>query len=114
MTDEEMLAMASAFDVVPYAPYHPAPLRLQHVQVVRRSFGNNPEAWAITQGSNVCLTNDNYWEYEPSPSSRDEEWYFRTRWPSARLAIAFAKKHLEMYPTGYRVDYDDRPEDRGP
>lgn len=35
--------------------------------------------WAIRKGGN-CLNRSGQWEWEPSPSSRDEAFFFRCRW----------------------------------
>lgn len=47
--------------------------------------------WAIRQGGN-CLGRQGEWEYEPSPSSRDEEFFQRCRFGSAEAAVACWRK----------------------
>lgn len=37
------------------------------------------DTWAVRKGG-MCLTNEDEWIWEPQPSSRDEEFYERTRW----------------------------------
>lgn len=98
-----LLKMASAFDVVPPDQARP-PLRLHLVQVERRSYPPHEESWAITSGSRSCLTKDGDWEVEPPPSSRDEAWLKRARWPNASEAIKFARDHLKKYPTGFQEE----------
>jgi hypothetical protein len=44
------------------------------------------ERWAVRQGGN-CLNNEGEWEYEPMPSSRDDDFYARCRFNSLRDAI---------------------------
>lgn len=46
--------------------------------------------WAITHWNNV-LAKDGEWEYEPLPSSRNDEFIKRTRWNSAQAAFEFLK-----------------------
>ena len=44
--------------------------------------------WAI-RDSGACLNKNNEWEWEPLPSSRDDEFYARCRWDTAENALAF-------------------------
>jgi hypothetical protein len=46
--------------------------------------------WAVTNGRGDCLTLTGEWEWEPSPSNRDDEFQERTRWPSFAAAKAAA------------------------
>jgi hypothetical protein len=75
---------------------------LRELRVERRRI--DPDAWAILSEGNAVLNRDGKWEYEPTPSSRDEAFFARCRWPSAREANAFARTHLSRYPTGYKLD----------
>lgn len=45
------------------------------------------ERWAVRNGS-YCLNADNEWEYEPTPSSRDDAFYDRCRFRSLDYAVA--------------------------
>ncbi len=46
----------------------------------------HPEGWAVER-SGRCLNKSGEWEWEPMPSSRDNAFFARTRWPSAEEAI---------------------------
>lgn len=46
------------------------------------------EKWAVRRGG-LCLNKDKEWEYEPLPSSRDEEFYSRCRFDSLESAKRF-------------------------
>lgn len=43
--------------------------------------------WAVRR-SGSCLNNEGQWEYEPMPSSRDDKFLSRCRWPSPESAYA--------------------------
>lgn len=43
------------------------------------------ERWAVTRAGS-CLNKGGGWEYEPSPSSRTEAFFERTRWATAEAA----------------------------
>ena len=45
------------------------------------------EKWAVRRNSS-CLNKEGEWEYEPIPSSRDDEFYARCRFDSLDEAIA--------------------------
>ena len=97
MTDEEMLAHATAFTLI--RPHSRRPNRhLRELKIELRSW--DPDAWAIV-GDGSVLNKDGLWEYEPMPSSRTDEFRARTRWPTAREAIQFAQNHMQKHPTGY-------------
>lgn len=96
MTDEEMLACATTFTLIKPDRRRPTGGLLE-----LRVEWRGDDAWAIVDpGFN--LNHDGDWEYEPLPSSRDDDFYARCRWPSARDAIAFAEEHLRKYPSGNR------------
>lgn len=101
--DADLLAMASAFDLIPYNPNGDW-RSIRELKVERRR--TNPEAWAIVS-SNSVLMRDGMWVIEPRPSSRDAEFLSETRWPTAREAIAFAREHMAANPTGYTQEYRD-------
>ena len=48
------------------------------------------EKWAVRRNSS-CLAKDGEWEYEPIPSSRDDEFYARCRFDSLEQAMAAVK-----------------------
>ena len=52
------------------------------------------ESWAITRDSE-CLNNNNEWEYEPMPSSRDDSFFKRCRWINRDVAWLFWIKHAK-------------------
>jgi hypothetical protein len=45
------------------------------------------ERWAVRRNS-ACLNKDGEWEYEPLPSSRDDDFYARCRFESLEIAVA--------------------------
>jgi hypothetical protein len=90
-TDADLLAIASAFDLISFNPRARFG-SLRELKVERRSV--DPEAWAIVSEGRV-LARDGNWETEPRPSSRDEAFFARCRWPSAREAISAARNHIE-------------------
>jgi hypothetical protein len=51
-----------------------------------RSWGSFGVTWAIISGSS-CLNKDGQWEYEPMPSSRDDEFFSRCRFTSVDEAV---------------------------
>ena len=101
MTDEEMLACATEFTLIAYDPRRSQPLGyIRNLQVAAR----RPNGWAIIDGTNYVLNRDGEWEYEPMPSSRDDDFFTRCRWPTAREAVAFAEQHMARYPSGYKPE----------
>lgn len=42
--------------------------------------------WAVRNGPS-CLAKDGQWEYEPMPSSRDDAFFERCRYPTAQAAL---------------------------
>lgn len=44
------------------------------------------DTWAVRRRS-WCLDADGDWIHEPLPSSRDDEFYARTRWPLAEALV---------------------------
>lgn len=96
-TDADLLAMASAFDLIPWDPLGKSGT-IRGLSVERRR--TDPEAWAIVSEGHV-LARDGWWLIEPKPSNRDDEHFALCRWPSAREAIAFAHEHMAKHPTGY-------------
>lgn len=105
ITDTELLLMATAFQVLPLDYKRIGP---RQIVVERMSFGDHPEAWAITDGS-TTLNKLGEWECQPFPSSRTKSYFKRCRWPTAQKAIEFAQKYLKKNPPQYfeniRVDH---------
>jgi len=101
MTDEELLAYATQFTLI--ARTRAMRDALNELLVEARS----EATWAIITG-NAVLNHDGEWEHEPMPSHRSDDFIARTRWPSAREAIEFAKRHIEKYPSGYKEDYNSQ------
>lgn len=50
-----------------------------------------PDKWAIRQGGN-CLNKSGEWEWEPMPSSRDDDFLARCRFDAAQEAIDAAMR----------------------
>lgn len=61
---------------------------------VEDTCNKNGLTWAIKRAG-FCLNHEGMWEFEPIPSSRDEDFYKRCRWFSANAAIEFANKWLK-------------------
>ena len=103
-TPEQLLSMASAFEVLPYSsrirPEFPQ-CRLRQIIVEKRG----QSSWAIV-GDGNCLNKTNDWLGEPLSSNRSEEFLKNCRWDDLQEAIEFAEQHLINYPTGYK-DYGD-------
>jgi hypothetical protein len=50
--------------------------------------------WAISgESDRYVFNNDGKWEYQPMPSSRDEDFYRRCRYQSVKDAVAHLKAH---------------------
>lgn len=49
--------------------------------------------WAVRNG-NYCMNKDGEWEYEPSPSNRDDEFYKRCRFMKSSDAYDTYKKSI--------------------
>lgn len=56
-------------------------------QIERCSQCNGTFKWAIRR-SGSCMNNEGEWEFEPMPSSRDDEFMARCRYESAESAYA--------------------------
>lgn len=61
--------------------------------VIMERQGRDAVRWSISVDihSGCCLNRDGDWEYEPVPSSRDDEFYARCRFPSFEDAVAFLR-----------------------
>ncbi len=104
MTNEELLARATGFELISFN--RKAKLGcIRELQVERTSTTDDPkQSWRIRDESKFCLNHDGEWEYEPFPSSRDKSFLERCRWSDLHEAIAFAETHMEKYPTGYKPE----------
>jgi hypothetical protein len=63
--------------------------------------GFHGEKWAIME-KGTCLSKDGVWEYEPIPSSRNDEYLLRCRFDSPEQALEFwnhsgIKSRFEYY-----------------
>jgi hypothetical protein len=47
------------------------------------------DLWAVRQGKGVCLCKDGSWDFEPSPSNRDDKFLEETRF-SLETALELA------------------------
>lgn len=102
-SDADLLAMASAFDLIPFNPRGDW-RSIRELRVERRRV--DPEAWSIGSEGKVLLR-DGMWVLEPRPSERDDNFLAEARWPTARAAVAFAQQHMAQNPTGYNQEYRD-------
>jgi hypothetical protein len=59
----------------------------QHV-TLEAVYGFDGKRWAVREAE-MCLNKSGGWEWEPQPSSRDDEFYARCRWATAEEALAF-------------------------
>jgi len=92
MTDAELLAIASAFDI--RAPSLQKTIGMVRVASIYPRDGSRQ--WIIQNRGGDVLNRDGEWEYQPMPSSRTDEFLARTRWSDARAAIAFARTALKL------------------
>lgn len=54
--------------------------------------------WAIrNEHTNTVLGKDDRWEYEPSPSNRDDAFYQKYRWDTAEEALKFWEGFVERW-----------------
>lgn len=54
----------------------------------------NPTKWCVREGGS-CLNDEGEFEYEPNPSSRDDDFLKRTRFDSAEEAYRLAEKWMK-------------------
>lgn len=50
------------------------------------------DKWAIYEGKSYALSREGYWEYEPMPSSRDDDYLARCRFDTPQEAYEFYLK----------------------
>lgn len=64
----------------------------QRAEIVATRFTEGkPSKWAIREAGCVIDRESMMWEYEPTPSSRNDEFFKRTRFDSAEEAAEFAR-----------------------
>jgi hypothetical protein len=56
--------------------------------VAWRGFGK----WAVTNGGRTCLGSDGEWDWEPLPSSREDDWLAAHRF-DLEIALRLAAEH---------------------
>jgi hypothetical protein len=98
VTDAELLAMASAFDVVPYDGHR----RPRLIRVEKRSAAGKPPSWAIVSETGCNLSRECHWMIEPMNSNKTDEFFTDCRWGDLREAIGFAQDFLRQYPGGFK------------
>lgn len=98
ISDEELLRMASAFDVLPYDNLRKG-RRL--IRVENRGSKEKP-SWSITDDFSQVLGKDGDWKVEPMPSNRDTDFFEKYRWNDLQEAIEYAKGQLENDKSGNR------------
>ncbi len=57
------------------------------IKVQRTRQIEGPALWKVVDGKGNCLNKSGEWEWEPMPSSRDDEFLSRCRFPTADAAI---------------------------
>jgi hypothetical protein len=79
---------SDAVHVRSYCISHNSDVAIDRVRQIK-----GEDLWAVRR-SGGCLNKDGEWEYEPMPSSRDDEFLARCRFATAREAIdaAIAKE----------------------
>ena len=60
-----------------------------------RNMGRGAEHWAVVKWSGYCLAKDGEWEWEPSPSQRDDAFVERCRYDSVEEALETYLKHKD-------------------
>lgn len=74
------------------------PRDTQSITLKRQPQRSGPDKWAINRGSS-CLSKEGYWEYEPLPSSRDDDFLSRCRFDSPQEALALYAELKAQRPT---------------
>jgi hypothetical protein len=67
--------------------------RIHEVTIESVARPDGPDRFAIRRGGAV-LAKDGEWEYEPIPSSRDDDFFARCRYDSLEEATAFYANHV--------------------
>lgn len=103
MTNDELLAIATEFDLGPEPIVmgrlnweQKYPHERSRFTVKVRNVGhpdNGPPRWAIVKDDgSYCLNKLGQWEWRTRPSDKDEEFYARCRFGSRDEAIAYYQK----------------------
>ena len=107
MTNEELLAFATQFELLSYDKgiHHP---RIHSLVIERRTYATDSrQSWAICDGMGWNLNHDGEWESERSPSNRENDFLKRCRWENLQEAITFAQEHMKTYPSGYKPETNE-------
>lgn len=83
-SSNDLLGMASVFEL-------PGDDPLRALRVERCAQRDGPPLWAVRRGGN-CFSRGVGWEFEPMPSSRDDDFIARARYATRDEAFAAAEK----------------------
>lgn len=85
MTDREMLELATQFEVMPEV--YPVYGRVcGGITIQRRAQRDGPALWAVVLRNHWTLNTAGEWERELRPSSRDDDYLERNRFPTLEAA----------------------------
>lgn len=104
-TPAELLALATTFRVPdsalpPFCVWARDKTPCEHMGPSRWEVYYTGRGWAILDGKSV-LGRDGRWEYQPLPSSRDDEFFRLYRWPTREVALEAACIAARLYPNGH-------------
>jgi hypothetical protein len=102
MTDDDMLAMASVFDV------SNDPQTKKFVRVELRPHPGGGQSWVVINEAKFLLSHEQKWEYEPLLSG-DFDFTARTRWDDPRTAIQAALQEITTHGKDLPGRYPDPP-----
>lgn len=92
-TDRELLELAA---ITKYTiDGDPRRLGSDDIHIERAKQVEGPPKWAVRR-MGECLNKQGEWEYEPMPSSRDDEFLARCRFDTAREALVAASLAKEQ------------------
>jgi hypothetical protein len=90
LSTSDLLAVAGSYRL-PFSRIENPP-EWQRTEIVATKFtGGNPSQWAIRE-MQMVMGKDGVWEWEPSPSNRDDDFLTRTRFDTAEDAAECALK----------------------
>jgi hypothetical protein len=94
MSDQDLLRMATAFDMGDVGMWWNGGTFRGHVEIQRCAGTRLPKPimWKVIEGACYALTKDGDWELEPQPSSRDADYYTRARYDTLAEAYAALKR----------------------
>lgn len=81
-------------DVTEYQVEGGKPRDVDDIRLRRMMQRDGSSKWAIYEGSR-CMNRDGEWEYEPLPSSRDEDFLNWCRFDSPEEAMTIYAKHRD-------------------